>query len=151
MCGMKPAAAYLLAQLLLPRLPHCVGASQSALQSAGSAQASSRYTLKLAARPLRKKAANSRHAPGWLTLRIASTIGGSAIARIERVAPTEVEVLPAGRDLLKPTRDNKRGDTQRLYFTFLGIRQGGLYAARSRVLLDEPLVVGESRQPHFWW
>ena len=42
MCGMKPAAAYLLAQLLLPRLPHCLGASQSALQSAGSAQASSR-------------------------------------------------------------------------------------------------------------
>ena len=25
-----------------------------------------------------------------------------------------------------------------------------LYAARSRVLLDEPLVVGESRQPHWW-
>jgi hypothetical protein len=25
-----------------------------------------------------------------------------------------------------------------------------LYAARSRVLLDEPLVV-ESRQTHFWW
>ena len=27
----------------------------------------------------------------------------------------------------------------------------GFYAVRSRVLLDEPLVVGESRQPHFWW
>ena len=26
-----------------------------------------------------------------------------------------------------------------------------LYAARSGVLLEEPLVVGESRQPHFWW
>ena len=25
----------------------------------------------------------------------------------------------------------------------------GFYAVRSRVLLDEPLVVGESRQPHF--
>eukprot|EP00964_Phaeocystis_antarctica_P040555 scaffold23181_cov48-Phaeocystis_antarctica.AAC.3 len=24
-------------------------------------------------------------------------------------------------------------------------------AARSRVLLDEPLVVGDTRQPHFWW
>ena len=26
-----------------------------------------------------------------------------------------------------------------------------LHTARSRVLLDEPLVVGETRQPHFRW
>ena len=30
-------------------------------------------------------------------------------------------------------------------------RGGSLWGARLRVLLNEPLVVGETRQPHFWW